>query len=73
LIVELFGDNKFIESKKEFEFESEADLKTGLCCPTAFTKFRFKWNGEKFVGEGKPELFDYDWKKASRQIKFFDE
>ncbi|MDQ6788646.1 MAG: hypothetical protein M3033_17725 [Acidobacteriota bacterium] len=63
LIVELFSNNKFIESKNEFEFPSELELKNGLCCPTNFTQFRFKWNGEKFVVKGKPELFEYDMKK----------
>ena len=60
LIVETFGDNKFENDKWEFSFPEKI---TGYCCPTAFTKIHFKWNGEKFVVVGKPELFDYDWKK----------
>ena len=62
LIIELFGNNKFIESKGEFEFPDQADVPKDLYHPTTFTKFRFKWNGEKFALEAKPELLDYDLK-----------
>ncbi len=62
LIIELFGNNQFIESKGKFEFSDEAGVPKNLYRPTTFTKFRFKWNGEKFVLEDKPELFDYDLK-----------
>ena len=61
LIVETFGDNKFENDK--WSFSLPKDKFGGLCCPTAYTKNRFKWNGEKFAVAGKPELFDYDWKK----------
>ena len=64
LVVELFGDDKYENDKWEFGFPEKI---VGYCCPTAYTKIRFKWNGEKFVTDGKPELFDYDWK--SRQKK----
>jgi hypothetical protein len=61
LIVETFGDNKF--ENDQWSFSLPKDKFGGLCCPTAYTKIRFKWNGEKFAVAGKPELFDYDWKK----------
>ncbi|HRH40334.1 MAG TPA: hypothetical protein PKY82_01725 [Pyrinomonadaceae bacterium] len=61
LVVETFGDNKFENGK--WDFRISKDKPTGLCCPTAFTKIVFKWNGEKFVPFGKPQVFDYDWKK----------
>ena len=60
LLVELFGNNKFIQNKNEFEFQSEVDLRTGLCCPDSFSKFRFEWNGKKLEQDGETELFDYD-------------
>lgn len=60
LIVELFGDDKF--ENDEWKFNYPKSKFKGDCCPTAFTKFRFKWNGKKFVLDGNPELFDYDWK-----------
>ena len=66
LIVELFGNNKFIENTGEFKFPDQKDIPKDL--PTTFTKFHFKWNGEKFVVEGKPELFNYDWKHPNKKI-----
>lgn len=62
LVVELFGKNRFIESKNKFEFSDETDVPQNLNRPTKFTKFRFKWSGEKFVPESEPELLDYDLK-----------
>ena len=64
LVVETFGDNKFENDKWDFKFPKEI---VGYCCPTAFTKIRFRWNGEKFVVEGKPELSDYDWRKKQNK------
>lgn len=60
LVVETFGDNKFENDEWEFNFPEKIE---GYCCPTAYTKIRFEWNGEKFMVSGKPQLFDYDWKK----------
>ena len=57
LVVETFGENKFENDKWIFSFPKKNA--GGYCCPTAFTRIRFKWNGEKFVVEGTPELFDY--------------
>ncbi len=65
LNVELFGDNKFIEAKGEFKFPDQKIVPKDLCCSTTYTKFRFRWNGEKFVVESKPELL---WlKKPSKE------
>ena len=64
LIVELFGDDKF--ENDEWEFDFPKGKVSGYCCPTAYTKIRFKWNGEKFTAQGTPELFDYDWKKEMK-------
>ena len=64
LIVELFGDSRFENDKWNFRIP-EGKFK-GLCCPTVYTKNRFKWNGDKFVPEGTPELFDYDHKNLSK-------
>ncbi len=63
LIVELFGNNKFNQDTGVFEFPNQKVIPKDLCCPTTFTRFRFRWNGEKFALDGKPELFNYDWKK----------
>jgi hypothetical protein len=64
LIIELFGDDKF--ENGEWKYDIAEGKFNGLCCPTTFTKFHFKWNGEKFVVDGNPELFDYDWKKSKK-------
>jgi len=58
LIVELFGDDKFENDAWKYDYPK--DKYKGDCCPSVFTKFRFTWNGKKFVIEGKPELFDYN-------------
>ena len=63
LVAELFGKNQFTESKNKFEFSDEMDAPKNLNRPTKFTKIRFKWNGEKFIPEGEPELIDYDLEK----------
>jgi hypothetical protein len=57
LIVELFGDDKFENGQWEFNLPKN---ERGLACPTAVTKFRFKWNGKNFEISEKPELFNYD-------------
>ena len=64
LAVETFGDNKFENGKWEFNFPK--DNFSGYCCPTAYTKIIFKWNGENFVPFGERQVFDYDWKKDRR-------
>lgn len=65
LVVETFGDNKFEDDKWKFDFPQNRF--SGYCCPTAYTKIRFKYNGTKFVAQGKPELFDYDMKKETNK------
>ncbi len=60
LVVETFGDSKFENDKWDFKFPEKF---AGYCCPTAYTKIRFKWNGENFAATSKPKLFDHDWKK----------
>lgn len=63
LIVEFFGDTKFIENKNEFKFPSElSEVPRGLCCPIEFTQFYFKWNGKNFAAERSPELIKCDEK-----------
>lgn len=59
-VVELFGQNRFGNDKWHYEMADGEPH--GLCCPTAFTRIRFHWNGTKFVPAGKPEIIEYDWK-----------
>lgn len=65
LIVELFGDSKLVNNKWSFYIPKEKYLGDGR--PSIYTRNRFKWNGKKFVLEGKPELFDYDMKKETEK------
>lgn len=65
LIVELFGDSKIVDDKWSFHIPEEKYLGDGR--PSIYTKNRFKWDGKKFTVEGKPELFDYDWKKRNEE------
>lgn len=64
LIVELFGDSKFIND--EWKFEVMPEKYEGAGRPTIYTKNRFKWNGKKFVVERQPELYNYDSDKENR-------
>ena len=56
LIVELFGENKFVDGKWESHIPKEKFR--GACCPSLYTETHFKWNGKKFIVEGKPAIFD---------------
>lgn len=60
LVVELFGETRFVNGNWVSDIPS-GKFK-GLCCPTLYTKTRFKWNGKQFVGEGTPEIFDIEQK-----------
>jgi len=63
LIIELFGDSKIVN--RNWKFDYPEDKYAGAGRPTIYTKNRFKWNGKKFVVEGKPEFFDYDPEKQT--------
>ncbi len=63
LTVELLGKNKFENGELSYDFrKSYSDSH-----PTVYTKIHFKWDGERFAVEGKPELFDYDWKNQNKE------
>lgn len=53
LVIELDGKNKYIGG----DLYAEDDTSSGACCPTMFTRARYKWNGKHFVMQGKPESF----------------
>jgi hypothetical protein len=53
LVVELRGKNKYIGGN----LYAEDETARGACCPTMYTRARYKWNGAKFALEGKPESF----------------
>ena len=58
LVVELYGENKF--KGRDWDATIPSGKDKGLCCPTLYTKARFKWNGKQFVIDGTPEDFDID-------------
>ena len=55
LVVELYGRDRFILG------QTETGKITGdeeqLCCPTFFTRSRYKWNGKNFLMQGKRLTF----------------
>ncbi len=62
LVVELFGQDRFILGAIETS-KITGDLEQ-LCCPTFFTRNRYKWNGKNFQLQGKRETFSIEDKTA---------
>jgi hypothetical protein len=52
LIVELYGKGKFAGG----DLYAEDGMTGGACCPTHFTRARYKWNGEAFQRMAKEEI-----------------
>ena len=50
-VVELFGQDRYILG--ELDTAKITGDEEQLCCPTHFTKSRYKWNGNVFRIEGK--------------------
>ncbi len=55
LAIELFGQDRYILGEVETS-KITGDLEQ-LCCPTFFTRTRYKWNGKNFQLQGKRETF----------------
>ncbi|MBV9958656.1 MAG: hypothetical protein JO360_09550 [Acidobacteria bacterium] len=53
LVIELEGRNKYIGG----DLYAEDETKKGDCCPTMYTRARYKWNGRRFEMQGRPESF----------------
>ena len=62
LAIELFGQDRFILGELETS-KITGDLEQ-LCCPTFFTRNRYKWNGKNFQMQGKRETFSIENKFA---------
>lgn len=62
IVVEIFGQDRFIlgavETSKITGDEEQ------LCCPTHFTRSRYKWNGKNFLMQGKRLTFSVADKNA---------
>lgn len=62
LVVQLFGQDRFILGELETS-KITGDVEQ-LCCPTFFTRTRYKWNGKNFQLQGKRETFSIEDKTA---------
>jgi hypothetical protein len=51
LVVELYGQDRYLLGQIETR-RIDGDLEQ-LCCPTHFTRTRYKWNGKNFLMQGK--------------------
>lgn len=62
VVVELFGQDRFILG--EVETSRITDDEEQLCCPTFFSRTRYKWNGKNFLMQGKRLTFSMEDKTA---------
>lgn len=51
LLVEIYGQDRFLLG--EVETGKITGDEEQLCCPTHFTRTRYKWNGKNFLMQGK--------------------
>ena len=64
LVVELYGKGKVIGT----DLYGPDGMSGGDCCPTHFTRARYKWNGDRFVRRGKLEVLSNPEGHASVKI-----
>lgn len=62
-VVEIYGQDRFILGEVETS-KITGDIEQ-LCCPTHFTRNRYKWNGKDFLLQGKRLTFSMSDKNAS--------
>ncbi|HMJ09286.1 MAG TPA: hypothetical protein VK468_09795 [Pyrinomonadaceae bacterium] len=55
LVIELYGQDRFVLG--DTETSKITDDEEQLCCPTYFTRSRYKWNGKDFLMQGKRLTF----------------
>ena len=56
LVVELYGQDRFLLGATETSKITNDEEQ--LCCPTYFTRTRYKWNGKEFLLQGKRLTFE---------------
>ena len=54
-MIELYGQDRFLLG--DTETSKITDDEEQLCCPTYFTRSRYKWNGRNFLLQGKRLTF----------------
>jgi hypothetical protein len=52
LVVELYGKGKIVGG----DLFADDGTPGGDCCPTHFTRARYRWDGERFMLNGEPEV-----------------
>jgi hypothetical protein len=52
LVVELYGKGKTVGG----DLFADDGMTGGDCCPTHFTRARYRWDGERFMLNGEPEV-----------------
>lgn len=62
LVIELFGQDRYILG--EVETSKITGDEQQLCCPTFFTRTRYKWKGKNFQLQGKRETFSVEGEKV---------
>ena len=62
IAIELFGQDRFILG--EVETSKITGDEEQLCCPTFFSRTRYKWNGKNFLMQGKRLTFSLEDKTA---------
>lgn len=62
IAIELFGQDRFILG--EVETSKITGDEEQLCCPTFFSRTRYKWNGKNFLMQGKRLTFSLEDKAA---------
>lgn len=71
LVVELYGQDRFLLG------QTETGKVTGdeeqLCCPTHFTRSRYKWNGKNFLMQGKRLTFSTEDPNAPPQENLIEQ
>jgi hypothetical protein len=61
LLVELYGNGKILGK----DLDAEDETNRGACCPTLFTRARYKWTGKGFRLASKPEVLPNPIRSAS--------
>jgi hypothetical protein len=65
LVIELFGKDRIIGSNL---YRGEE----GLCCPSSFTRTRYKWDGNQFRLTGTPEVLPNPHGDANAIMPYYD-
>ena len=71
LVVELYGQDRFVLGQTETG--KITDDEEQLCCPTFFTRSRYKWNGKSFLMQAKRLTFSINDPNAPPQENLLEQ